>query len=129
MRYPAFLLLLCLPTFAYAAPDYQALQTVSVRVDVGQGCGSGVLVTRQVGDVTRTYVWTAGHVAEVLRKMDGTFGEATIYQEIRENGKLIGKRKVSGEGRLLQRSGFGRGLGVAGDQQGQLCRAVGLGDL
>jgi S1-C subfamily serine protease len=93
MRYPAFLLLLCLPTFAYAAPDYQALQTVSVRVDVGQGCGSGVLVTRQVGDVTRTYVWTAGHVAEVLRKMDGTFGQATIYQEIRENGKLIGKRR------------------------------------
>jgi len=38
------------------------LQTVSVLVKVDHGSGSGTLVTRQVGDVTRSYVWTAGHV-------------------------------------------------------------------
>jgi S1-C subfamily serine protease len=86
----AFVILLFLPLCAFAT-DYQALQTVSVRVDVGGGHGSGVLVTRQIGDVTRTYVWTAGHVAEVLRKEDGTFREATIYQEVRENGRFKAK--------------------------------------
>ena len=90
MKYLAglsLLLILFLPSFS-SAQDYAVLQAASVRVDVEGGCGSGVLVTRQVGDVTRTYVWTAGHVAEVLRNPDGTFREAVIYQEIRENRRL-----------------------------------------
>jgi S1-C subfamily serine protease len=70
------------------APDYWTLQHNSVRIDVGMGYGSGVLVTRQVGDVTRTYVWTAGHVAAILQNEDGTFRNATIYQEYRVAGKF-----------------------------------------
>lgn len=95
------LILLFVPSFSFAT-DYQALQAVSVRVDIGGGSGSGVLVTRQVGDVTRTYVWTAGHVAAELRKLDGTFREATIYQEIRENGKF--KAKVETKAKVVSYS-------------------------
>ena len=74
----------------YGIP-YESLQANSVRVDVGYGCGTGVLVTRKVYNVTRTYVWTAGHVVAGLRKTDGTFATATIYQERRENNKRAGE--------------------------------------
>ncbi len=68
----------------------QRLQDQSVRVDIScgpmHGSGSGVIVTRQVGEVRRTFIWTAGHVAQVLRNKDGTFRNATIHQEWRGNG-------------------------------------------
>lgn len=69
---------------------YNSLQAVSVRVDVGRGTGTGVLVTRRVGDVYRTFVWTAGHVAAGLRNDDGTFRPGTVYREQREGGLLTG---------------------------------------
>jgi len=76
----------------YSIP-YSDLQDVSVRVDVvanmGEAHGSGVLVTRQVGDVTRSYVWTAGHVTLHLLNPDGTFRTATIHQERRVRGKYV----------------------------------------
>lgn len=81
-------------------PDYWTLQRQSVRIDVegafGPGHGSGVLVTRQIDNVTRTYVWTAGHVAAILRNEDGTFRNATVYQEYRVRGKfrVDGKTKA-----------------------------------
>jgi S1-C subfamily serine protease len=70
------------------AVPYPRLQELTVRVDIGHGCGTGVLVTRQVGDVRRTFVWTAGHVVQSLRREDGTFSNPIIYQEWRENGKF-----------------------------------------
>ena len=76
-----------------AAP-YPSLQAVTVRVDVGRGCGTGVLVTRQIGEVTRTFVWTAGHVVAHLRKQNGTFRNAIIYQEQRDRGKYKDKSQV-----------------------------------
>ena len=75
-------------------PDYVGLQSNSVRVDLGAGCGTGVLVTRKVSNVTRTYVWTAGHVAAVLRQPDGSFRNAVIYQEVRKNGVMTGVIKT-----------------------------------
>ncbi len=70
------------------AIPYQRLQDLTVRVDIGHGCGTGVLVTRQVGDVRRTFVWTAGHVVKSLRREDGTFSNPSIYQEWRKNGEF-----------------------------------------
>ena len=74
---------------------YCALDDISVRIDVSDGAhGSGVLVTRQVGDVTRTYVWTAGHVVKFLQQSDGTFANATIYREYRDGGLYAYKATV-----------------------------------
>jgi len=70
------------------------LQTVSVLVKVDHGSGSGTLVTRQVGDVTRSYVWTAGHVVREQMKSDKTFKNVTIHQEFRYKGRAIGSSDV-----------------------------------
>jgi S1-C subfamily serine protease len=79
------------------AVPYRDLQALTVRVDIGSGCGTGVLVTRQIGDVARTFVWTAGHVVSHLRNEDGTFRNATIYRENRENGRYKDKSQVEGK--------------------------------
>ena len=79
------------PTQAKILAD---LQAVSVLVKVRGGSGSGTLVTRQVGDVTRTFVWTAGHVVREEMKKDKTFSNVLICQEYRNKGKLIGKSEV-----------------------------------
>lgn len=76
------------------AVPFRNLQSVTVRVDVGAGCGTGVLVTRQIGPATRTFVWTAGHVVRHLRNEDGTFRNAAIYQEERDRGKYKGKSQA-----------------------------------
>lgn len=92
------LLLLCaMATVAFANPVdpiYEKLQGPSVLVNVGDGCGTGVIVTRQVGEVTRSWVWTAGHVVQGLRQKDGTFKNPLIIHEAREKGKLTGKQEV-----------------------------------
>ncbi len=80
-------------------PPYKHLQDISVRVDVGLGRGTGVLVTRQVGNVTRTFVWTAGHVAACLERKDGTFKNAIIYHEERVDGLYVDVREV--EARII----------------------------
>jgi S1-C subfamily serine protease len=84
---------LLLPSAALAGV-YDDLQAVTCMVDVGEGLGTGVLVTRQVGAVTRTYVWTAGHVVAGLRQADGTFKNPTISQEYRDGGRLVGQSKI-----------------------------------
>ena len=68
----------------------RALQSNSVRVDVGRGCGTGVLVTRKVYRVNKTYVWTAAHVVDSLRNSDGTFRTAQVYRELRNRqGQMV----------------------------------------
>jgi S1-C subfamily serine protease len=76
------------------APDYVALQTTSCMVRATGGNGTGVLVTRQVGSATRTYVWTAAHVVSDNRQPDGTFTTVKIIQEFRTEGKLTGRSEV-----------------------------------
>ena len=72
-------------------PPYEQLQDATVRVDCGGGCGTGVLVTRQVGLVKKTFVWTAGHVVQLLLNMDGTFRNAVIYQEETRGRRVCGR--------------------------------------
>src|SRR5271157_4935602 len=79
------------PTQAKILAD---LQAVSVLVKVHGGSGSGTLVTRQVGDVTKTYVWTAGHVVREEMQKNKTFNNVLICQEFRNKGKSIGKSEV-----------------------------------
>lgn len=73
------------------------LQAVSVLIKVEGGSGSGTLVTRQVGEVTRTYVWTAGHVVREMMKGNKTFKHPRVYQEYRYKGKLIGTSTVEAQ--------------------------------
>src|SRR5271157_2127935 len=87
------------PTTDYSVAPTQAkiladLQSVSVLVKVTRGSGSGTLVTRQVGDVTKTYVWTAGHVVREEMQQNKTFKNVKVCQEYRSKGKLIGKSEV-----------------------------------
>ena len=43
------------------------LQQVSVTIKAGDAQGSGTIVTRQIGDDTVSFIWTAGHVVDNLR--------------------------------------------------------------
>jgi S1-C subfamily serine protease len=54
-------------------PNYKHLLEVSCKITAANHSGSGVIVTRKVGQVNRTFVWTAGHVAREVKKEDGTF--------------------------------------------------------
>lgn len=77
------------------------LQNISVTIRSGYSQGSGILFTR--GD--RTFVWTAAHVIDNLRKtrwviVDGTetavveFKDAQLVREFRQNGRRIGEQKM-----------------------------------
>ena len=102
-------------------PSFNDLLAVSVRVDVGYGCGTGVLVTRQLGNETRTYVWTAGHVVKGLRQKDGAFKEATIYQERRRGGLYCGKRQVKAKVTAYSDPEQGEDLALLEVQQSNFC--------
>jgi hypothetical protein len=84
-----------------------ALQSISVTIRADSSQGSGTLVTRRRGDETLTFVWTAAHVLDTLRKTrpivdpnSGAgkvaieFGDAAIIQEFRQNGRRIGEIKM-----------------------------------
>lgn len=96
----------------------QQLQDVSVTIRAGQGRGSGVLFKR--GEVT--YVWTAAHVVDGLRKtrtiiVNGApkvvveFSDAQIVQEFRENGRRIGEQTM--EARVVRYSDSEQGHDLA----------------
>ena len=73
-------------------PDYKHLQGISVKVDNGAGCGTGVLFTRDILDkpsYLRVFVWTAAHVVDNLRNDDGSYRDATIKMESRVRGEFI----------------------------------------
>jgi len=67
---------------------YQELQIYNVKIDAVYGSGSGVIVSRVVAGVQKYYVWTAGHVVELVKESDGTFGDLTVISENRVDGKL-----------------------------------------
>jgi len=97
-----------------AADDLiQKLQSISVTIKANNSQGSGVLFTRKVGDAVVTYVWTAAHVVDGLRKtrsvvVNGSpktvveFSDAQIVQEFKQDGRRIGEIKM--EARVVRYS-------------------------
>jgi S1-C subfamily serine protease len=73
---------------------YHTLQAMTVRVEVlfkimGEprlSRGTGVIVTRRLGQDLHTYVWTAAHVVSHVRKPDGTFDTVKVVRELRAGG-------------------------------------------
>jgi len=100
-------------TKADETPVVKKLQEISVTIKAetafGSGSqGSGVLFTRKVGDKTVTYVWTAAHVVDSLRKThtvitNGTskvvveFEDAKIVREFKEKGRRVGEIKMDAQ--------------------------------
>jgi len=79
-----------------SVPEY--LQNISVTVKAGYAQGSGTLVTRQVGDETVTFVWTAGHVVDGLRtvrKVVNADGEMKILVEFKDP-QIVAERHQDG---------------------------------
>tara|TARA_Y100000592_G_scaffold99967_1_gene178002 strand:- start:8328 stop:9377 length:1050 start_codon:yes stop_codon:yes gene_type:complete len=88
------------------------LQSISVTIRADRGQGSGVLVTREMigldgKPVKVNFVWTAAHVLSRLRKTRTVidtktgqsktlveFRDAEIVQEIVENGRRVGEKKM-----------------------------------
>jgi hypothetical protein len=82
------------------------LQQVSVTIKAGDAQGSGTIVTRQIGDETVSFIWTAGHVVDNLRVVrqiitaDGgnrtliEFRDAQVVQEFQQNGRRVGETKL-----------------------------------
>ena len=81
----ALLLLLTMNCFGGVADD---IRGNTVIVTNGMGHGSGVMVSNS----GRTFIWTAGHVAEIFENSDGTYREATILQ----GGKVARARVIRG---------------------------------
>lgn len=69
----ALVTLLCHMAFAGVAED---LRDNTVVVTDGYGHGSGVVFENK----GRLFVWTAGHVADIFMRPDGTYREVTITQ-------------------------------------------------
>jgi S1-C subfamily serine protease len=105
MRLILLALAAAVPLSAVAGdPVVERLQKISVTIKAGKGQGSGTLVTRRRGDENLTFVWTAAHVVDGLRKTreiidpkTGTtrtvieFDDAKIVQEFRQKGRRIGE--------------------------------------
>ena len=116
---------LCLGTAQAQTPIVQNLQDISVTIKAAGGQGSGTLFTRKLPDGnTATFVWTAGHVVDSLRKTrsvidpnSGTprliveFEDAEIVREFNENGRRIGETKF--DARVIRYSDADNGEDLA----------------
>lgn len=105
-----FLLVTCLflsPVCPLLADEatVDKLQSISVTIRSGESSGSGVLFTRKDGDKTRTFVWTAAHVVDNLRKSRSViiggdsktaveFADASIVNEFYQDGRRIGEARM-----------------------------------
>jgi hypothetical protein len=109
-------------TVAKAENLVDRLQDVSVTIKSGFGQGSGVLFTRKVDNDTITFVWTAGHVVDNLRKtrnviVNGSpktvieFEDAQVVQEFKQDGRRIGEIKM--EARVVRYSDAEQGEDLA----------------
>jgi len=98
------------------------LQDISVTIKADGAQGSGTLFNRQVGGDTVTYVWTAAHVVDGLRKtrtvvVNGTpkvvveFSDAQIVQEYKQDGRRIGELKM--EAKVVRYSDADQGEDLA----------------
>jgi len=87
-----------------SVPEY--LQDISVTIRAGNAQGSGTLVTRQIGEDTVTFVWTAGHVIDGFRTIRRVvtsngktkylieFKDPVIVQERHQNGRRVGEQTL-----------------------------------
>lgn len=88
------------------------LQNVSVTIraetQYQSSSGSGVLITRSIGDEKVTFVWTCGHVIDHMRNVRTVirsgmpvklveFGTVQIVKEIVESGRKVGEIKMDAE--------------------------------
>ena len=100
----------------------ERLQDISVTIDTGSGQGSGTLFNRKVDGKVVTYVWTAAHVVDGLRKqrtviINGSpktvveFSDATLIQEFRQSGRRIGEARM--DARVVRYSDAERGEDLA----------------
>ncbi len=98
------------------------LQDVSVTIKSGGGQGSGTIFNRKVGDDVVSYVWTAAHVVDNLRKVRSVvingspkvvveFDDAQIVQEFKQDGRRIGELKM--EARVVRYSDADQGEDLA----------------
>jgi len=79
-----------------SVPEY--LQNISVTVKADRAQGSGTLVTRQVGNDTVTFVWTAGHVVDglrTIRKVVDAEGQMKILVEFKDP-QIVAERHQDG---------------------------------
>lgn len=103
----AICLILAILTAPLSAQDNKTreLQDISVTIRSNMAQGSGVLITRKIGKDTVTFVWTAAHVVDDLRRtrtvVDGginktvvEFGDAGIVQEFKQDGRRVGETKL-----------------------------------
>jgi S1-C subfamily serine protease len=100
------------------------LQRVSVTIKAGRAQGSGTLVTRQVGDDTVTFIWTAAHVVDGLRTTrtvvtpQGTprilveYKDAEIVQERQQDGRRVGEVKYDCKIIKVSDADYGEDLAV-----------------
>ena len=125
MKYVLLVLSLVALTAAPAlasVPD--DLQRVSVTIKAGDAQGSGTLVTRQIGEDTVTFVWTAAHVVDGLRTTrtvvtpQGTskilveYRDAEIVQERQQAGRRVGEVKYDCKIVKVSDADYGEDLAV-----------------
>lgn len=70
------LLFLLATSMCFADSKAEKLQDNTVVLSNGSGHGSGVLFSRD----GETFIWTAGHVAEIWTNSDGTFDQVPVIQ-------------------------------------------------
>jgi len=102
------------------------LQNISVTIraegDYQKSEGSGVLITRKIGEKQVTFVWTAAHVIDHLRTVreaiiDGStkkiveFGDVQIVKELVEDGRRVGEIKMDAS--VVKYSGYEEGEDLA----------------
>ena len=79
--------------------------TIRSTGDYSRSEGSGVLITRKIGDETITFVWTCAHVVDNLRNVrtvieDGSnkklveFDDVQIIKELVADGRRVGEVKM-----------------------------------
>lgn len=123
------LLLLALLSSSVFAEDkvspIDKLQNISVTIEAKNSQGSGTLYTRKVDDKNITFVWTAAHVVDGLRRTreivdskTGTkrdvveFEDAKIIKEFSEKGRRIGEMKFDAKVLLSSESENGEDLAL-----------------
>jgi len=113
------------PTAPTTGGVVQTLQDTSVTIRAGRSQGSGTLFTRKLdGGDTVTFVWTAAHVVDGLKKTrsvidpdSGTprllveFEDAEVVREFTEEGRRIGEMKFNA--RVVRYSNASQGEDLA----------------
>ena len=105
----------------------QFLQDISVTIKAQGGYsrseGSGVLITRKMGDESVTFVWTCAHVVDNLRQVRSVvnekgasvkvveFNDAQIVKELVESGRRVGEIKM--DAKVIKYSDFEHGQDLA----------------